>query len=186
MNEDHDITRLLEDWARGDFKALELLVPLVHEELKKSAERAMARERQDHTLEPGALVSETYLRLEKMRKMSWQNRAAFFGFAAGVMRNILVEHARHIEAKKRGGRDAVKIALEKAALEQEPKDISVLGLEEGLAKLEAIDPQMTRMVVLRFYSGLSEDETAEALGVSRSTIQRDWVVAKRFLARALA
>jgi RNA polymerase sigma factor (TIGR02999 family) len=184
MDANAPITDLLDAWSEGDREALDELMELVYTELRAGAKRAMARERQAHTLEPTALVNEVYLRLLQLKKVSWEGRSAFFGFAVRLMRRILVEHARAVGAEKRGGR-AERVSLERAELIAKEPTIDVLILDEALAKLEAVDPRLVRIVELRFFGGFSEDETAEALQISRSSVQREWAVAKRLLAHLL-
>lgn len=184
MNPDWPITDLLEQWAEGDKAALDELMALVYTELRESARRVMARERPTHTLDPTALVNEVYLRLLRLKKVSWEGRGAFFGFAVRLMRRILVEHARAVGAQKRGG-TADRIGLERANLIVPEPTIDILILNEALEKLEAVDPQLVRLLELRFFGGFSEDETAGALNISRSSVQREWIVAKRLLIHLL-
>jgi RNA polymerase sigma factor (TIGR02999 family) len=184
MESDKPITDLLGAWAEGDREALGALMELVYSELRASARRAMARERPEHTLEPTALVNEVFLRLERMKKVSWESRAPFFAFAARLMRRILVEHARAVGAEKRGGKH-VHVTLEGANLPASTPTIDPLVLEEALVKIEEVDRRLVQIIELRFYAGLNVAETASALGVSRSTVMREWAVAKRLLAELL-
>jgi RNA polymerase sigma-70 factor (ECF subfamily) len=184
MDEDPPITTLLHAWSAGHRRAFDDLIPLVHDELAKTALRAMARERESHTLEPAALVNETYLRLHSLKRVSWECRMPFFAFAARVMREILVEHSRKANARKRGGGQA-RVTLGRADPKEEPLSIEILALNQVLEELLRKDPDMHRMIELRFFSGLSEEETAEVMQVSRSTIQREWILARRYLAKAL-
>lgn len=179
-----EVTRLLLAWRHGDPEALERLIPLVYEELHRMAERYLRRERQGHTLQPSAIVNEAYLRLLGRQSSDWQNRAHFFAVAAQSMRRILVEHARHRDAKKRGGQGA-RYLLDTVAL-TEPRAVDLIALDEALAKLTAMDPEQGRVVELRFFGGLTEEETAEALSVSSRTVKRKWVAAKTFLYRELS
>jgi RNA polymerase sigma factor (TIGR02999 family) len=181
---DEPITDLLDAWAEGDREALDELMQLVYSDLRASARLAMARERKDHTLEPTALVNEVFLRLVHLKKVSWESRLPFFAFAARLMRRILVEHARASKAKKRGGTETM-VTLEPGLLPVEAKVLDILILDEALKRIEAVDPRMLRMIELRFFIGLSEEEIAEVLRTSRSSIQRDWAVAKRFLIQLL-
>ena len=185
MTEDRPITELLNAWQAGDRAALDRLVELVYPELAESARRAMARERDSHTLEPTALVNEVYLRLQKTKGLSWESRGQFFIFAAGLMRRILVEHARAHGAKKRGGETA-RVSLEGVDLPAEEPAIDPLVLEESLKALEEVDPRLVRVVELRVFAGYKETEIADALGLGRATVQRDWSMAKRVLAKFLS
>jgi len=184
MDANLPITDLLDAWSEGDRAALDELMELVYTELRAGAKRAMARERHAHTLEPTALVNEVYLRLLRLKKVSWEGRNSFFGFAVRLMRRILVEHARAVGAEKRGG-NAERVSLEHAELIVENPTIDALILDEALARLEAVDPRLVRIIELRFFGGFSEEETAEALHISRSSVQREWAVAKRLLAHLL-
>ena len=148
------------------------------------AERYLRRERQGHTLQPSAIVNEAYLRLLGRQSSDWQNRAHFFAVAAQSMRRILVEHARHRDAKKRGGQGA-RYLLDTVVL-TEPRAVDLIALDESLAKLTALDAEQGRVVELRFFGGLTEEETAEVLSVSSRTVKRKWVAAKTFLYRELA
>jgi RNA polymerase sigma-70 factor (ECF subfamily) len=184
MERDKPITDLLGAWAEGDREALGALMDLVYNELRVSARKAMAGEREDHTLQPTALVNEVYLRLLGLKRVSWEGRGPFFAFAARLMRRILVEHARAVGAEKRGGK-LVHVTLESANLPAPSPTIDPLILEDALAKIEAVDERLVRIIELRFFTGLSEAETALALRVSRSSVQREWAVAKRLLAELL-
>jgi RNA polymerase sigma factor (TIGR02999 family) len=180
----HDITQLLARWNEGDEAALQQLVPIVHDELRRLARRQMARERPGHTLQPTALVNEAYLRLVNLKEMQWQNRAHFFAMGARLMRRILVDFARSRGYQKRGGR-APQVSFSEAldvAGEQPP---DVVALNDALEALAAVDPRKSRVVELRFFGGLSVGETAEVLNVSRETIKRDWTFAKMWLLRHL-
>jgi RNA polymerase sigma factor (TIGR02999 family) len=179
-----DITGLLLAWRNGDKEALERLIPLVYAELHRMAERYLRRERQGHTLQPSAIVNEAYLRLLGRQSSDWQNRAHFFAVAAQSMRRILVEHARHRDAKKRGGQGA-RYLLDTVVL-TEPRSVDLIALDDALAKLTALDPEQGQVVELRFFGGLTEDEIAEALSVSSRTVKRKWVAAKTFLYRELS
>jgi RNA polymerase sigma factor (TIGR02999 family) len=184
MAPSRDVTALLGDWSRGNSTALGQLLPLVYAELRRVAARQLRRERADHTLQPTALVHEAYIRLVDQRQVDWQNRAHFFGVAAQVMRRILVDHARRHGADKRGqGQPCVSIdeAKDVAA----PNEIPVLALDHALDRLDKIDAELTRIVELRAFGGLTNDEAAHVLGVSPSTAQRDWRAAKAWLTREL-
>jgi RNA polymerase sigma-70 factor (ECF subfamily) len=177
------VTELLVEWSRGDEDALRELMPLVHAELRRIAAGYLRRERPNHTLEPTALVHEAYLRLVDQRRTSWRNRAHFFAVAAGLMRRILVDHARRRSYLKRGGGARAVTLPEIAASPNGGPDI--LALDEALADLEALDGRRRQIVELRFFGGLTQEEIAEALGVSVSTVERQWRLARAWLYRRL-
>ena len=179
-----DITGLLRAWGRGDREAGERLIPLVYDELRRQAARHLRRERREHTLRPTALVHEAYLRLAGQREAVWQSRAQFFGVAAQVMRRILVDHARRHGAAKRAG-SWRRVTLAEAVAPAEPRDLEILALEEALSELTALDPGKARLVELRYFGGLSLEETAEVLQVSESTVTREWRMAKAWLFRRI-
>jgi len=180
-----EITHWLVASREGDPVALEKLLPLVYDELHRQAMQFFSRERSGHTLQPTALVNEVYLRLVNQREATWHNRAQFFAVAAQMMRRILVSHARARQAAKRGGAEQhIMITEEIAAGAQ--RDVNLLALDEALKKLERIDLEKSRMVELRFFSGLSVPETAEVMGVSPRTIDRQWQTAKAWLYREIA
>ncbi len=179
-----EITQLLLEWSKGDTGALDRLMPLVYEELRQLARRYMAGERPGHTLQTTALINEAYLRLIDHKEMQWQNRAHFFGVAAQAMRRILVDHARTRDAAKRGG-GAPKASLEDAAVVPE-RPAELIALDEALTDLATIDPRKSQVVELRYFGGLSVEETAEVLGVSPVTVMRDWSTAKAWLLRAMS
>lgn len=179
-----DVTRLLQQWSDGHEQALDRLAPHIHHELRKLAAGYLRRERPDHTLQPTALVNEAFLRLIDQRAVRWQNRAHFFGIAAQAMRRILVDHARTHAAEKRGG-GARKIPLDEANIPGGTVDVDLLALDEALTRLAVIDPQQSRIVELRFFGGLTMDETAEVMRISPATIGREWRVAKAWLAAEL-
>lgn len=164
--------------------ALERLLPVVYQELHRQAARFLQREASGHTLQPTALVNELYLRLVDQHRVNWQNRAQFFAVAAQMMRRILVSHARARHAAKRGG-GAQRIGLDEAVAVAPERDVNLLAVDEALTKLEAIDPDKSRMIELRFFSGLSVEETAEVMGVSPRSIDRKWQTAKAWLHREL-
>jgi RNA polymerase sigma factor (TIGR02999 family) len=178
------VTQWLVAGSAGDAQALESLLPLVYEELHRQATGFFRRERAGHTLQPTALVSEVYLRLVHQHEVSWQNRAHFFGIAAQMMRRILVSHARGREAKKRGGA-ADHISLPEDLMAASGRDPNLLALDDALTRLETLDPEKSRMVELRFFSGLSIEETAEVMKVSPRTIDRQWQTAKAWLHREI-
>src|SRR5918992_2034177 len=175
------VTQLLIDWGRGDQAALDKLMPLVYAELRRLAGNYLRRERANHTLQPTALVNEAYMRLVDQRNARWQNRAQFFGVAAQLMRRILVDHARLHQAQKRGGSDQQRLSLTDADRLAEKPDIDLLALHEALNELSEVDPQQGRIVELKFFGGLSIEETAEVLGIGHATVERDWKMARAWL-----
>ncbi len=177
------VTRLLLQWTEGDKQALEDLLPLVYDELRRLAKSYLQRERPGHTLQSTALVHEAYMRLVD-QNVSWQSRAHFFGIAAQMMRRILVDHARGKNAAKRGD-GACKVTLDEGLVAQEERDVNVLALDEALTKLSAFDLQQSQIVELRFFAGLSIEETAEILKISPATVKRDWAMAKAWLYREM-
>lgn len=180
-----DVTQLLVNWSNGDRQALEQLTPLVYSELRRLASRYLRRERQGHTLQSTALVHEAYMRLVDQRNVHWQNRAHFFGIAAQLIRRILVDHARSHHAQKRGA-DACKLSLDEAIATAEKRDLNLVALDDALETLAKIDEQQSRVVELRFFTGLSIEETAEVLGISPATVKRDWAAAKAWLYREIS
>jgi RNA polymerase sigma factor (TIGR02999 family) len=180
-----DVTQLLKQWSGGDREALEHLLPLVYRELHLLAERYLRRERSDHTLQATALVHEAYLKLIDQREVRWQNRAHFFGVAAQAMRRILVDHARGHMAAKRGS-GGVKLSLDDennppVAVVSSEKAEEMVALDDALNRLAEKDEQQARIVELRFFGGLSIEETAEVLGIGTATVIRKWRVARAFL-----
>ena len=190
MQSQENVTQLLVKWSEGDQKALDELMPLVYSELRRLAGNYLRRERQNHTLQPTALVNEAYLKLVDQRSPHWQNRAQFYGVAAQMMRRILVDHARQHQAAKRGGSDQQRLSITSAGqlgakqLAAEPV-IDLLALHEALEELTAIDPQQGRIVELKFFGGLSIEETAEVMGIGHATVERDWKMARAWLRRKL-
>ena len=180
----HDVTHLLARWKDGDETALQQLVPIVHEELRRVAQRQMARERPGHMLQPTALVNEAYLRLVNLKQMQWQNRAHFFAMGARLMRRILVDFARSRGYQKRGG-GAKQVSFTEALEVAECEATDVVALNDALEALADVDERKSQVVELRFFGGLSVEETAEVLSVSRETVRRDWKVAKMWLLRHL-
>jgi RNA polymerase sigma factor (TIGR02999 family) len=178
------ITQLLVDWRDGDQEARNQLIGLVYEELRRLAHSHLRRERQGHTLQTTALVNEAYLELVDQRRVHWQNRAHFFGVAAQLMRRILVEYARRRAALKRGGH-AVRISLDPNVGPASERDIAVVALDDALKGLERLDPQQSHIVELRFFGGLTVEETAHVIGVSPRTVKREWRSAKAWLQREL-
>ena len=180
-----DITRLLQEWQDGSARALERLMPLVYNELHTLASRYLARERQHHTLQPTALVNEAYLKIAGQREVDWQNRAHFFGIAAQLMRRILVDRARYDGRVKRG-RDVVCVSVEDVEPSSASADpVDVIVLDRALSRLETLDTQQGRIVELRFFGGLTIQETADVMRISPGTVKRDWAVARAWLYREL-
>jgi RNA polymerase sigma-70 factor, ECF subfamily len=179
-----EITQLLHRLASGDSQAEEKLIPQVYDELRKLAAMQLRRERNNHTLDPTALVHEVYLRLLNRPNLNWQGRAHFYGVAAQVMRHVLVDYARQRRAEKRGGTRA-RIPLGDALSISDEKCETVLNLNDALDRLEKIDARQAKIVVMRYFGGLTEEEIALLLGISARTVKRDWVVAKAWLKNAL-
>jgi RNA polymerase sigma factor (TIGR02999 family) len=179
------VTALLKRWRQGDSAALEKLLPLVYGELRRIAARQLRRERLNHTLQPTALVHEVYLKLVDQHRIEWQNRAQFFGVAAQLIRRILVDHARSRRTVKRGA-GALTVTLDDAVSEPARRDIDLVKLDDALLSLATKDEQQSRVVELRFFGGLSIEETAEVLRISPSTVKRDWVAAKAWLYRDMS
>jgi len=181
----HEVTQLLLAWSDGDRAALDQLVPLVYGELRRLAKHHLRRERAGHTLQSAALIHEAYLRLIDVKQVRWENRAHFFAAAARLMRQILVDLARERGTRKRGG-DARQVSLDEALLINPPRDEGLVALDEALTALAEVDARKSRVVELRFFGGLSVEETAEALKVSVETVNRDWRFAKSWLSRRLS
>ncbi len=182
----HAITHLLREWSEGDRDALAQLLPLVYDELHQQAARYRRRERPDHTLQTTALIHEAYLKLIDQRDVQWQSRAHFFAIASMAMRRVLVNYAKSRHRVKRGGSD-LKLPLDEAALTMVKEDSDeIIALDEALTRLSALDPQQARVVELRYFSGLTLEETAEVLRVSRATVARDWNMAKAWLYHELS
>ena len=177
-----DLTALLREASQGDRMALDRLMPVVYSELRKLAGSYLRQERSDHTLQPTALVHEAYLRLTNQRDVEWQNRAHFFGIAAQMMRRILVDHARKRQAAKR---DAAAWRVSTAEIDASETAPELLALDRALEELEEIDPQQARVVELRFFAGLTVEETAEVAGISPRTVKREWRTAKAWLRRTM-
>ena len=185
MSSQPNITELLVGYGRGDKEALDQLMPLVYDELRRQAARYLRREQPGHTLQTTALIHEAYVRLVDQRTVQWQNRAHFFGIAAQLMRRILVDHARTKKRAKRGG-SGVRVSLDEATVAVKGQDLDVVALDEALERLAKIDEQQSRVVELRFFSGLTVEETAEVMGISAATVKRDWSMAKAWLHRELS
>ena len=186
----HDLTELLTEWREGDRTALDRLTPLVYDEIRRIAHRYVQRERDGHTLQTTALVNEAYLRLAGNQQINWQNRAHFFAVTAQVMRHILIDYARRRNYVKHGG-EAQRVSFSEALASEEsvpmskPRAVELLALDEALNELAKFDPRKSRVVELRYFGGLSLDETAEVLEVSLMTVRRDWRAAKAWLFRRM-
>ena len=178
------MTQLLRAWTGGSDQALEALLPLVEGELRRLARGYLARERKDHTLQTTALVNEAFVRLVDARSIPWQDRAHFLGIAARLMRRVLVDHARTRGYRKRGG-DLQRVSLDEAMLVSRDLDVNLLALDRALDRLAEADPRKVRVIEMRFFGGLTVEETAEALQVSTDTVKRDWRLAKLWLLRDL-
>jgi len=178
MPDTHQVTLLLAEWAKGNQQALDDLTPLVYRELRQLAASYLRKERQSHTLQPTALVHEAYVRLVDQSNPTWQSRSHFFGVAARLMRQILVDHARR---KQAGKRDGIKVPLDEAVGFQPQRSRELIALDTGLSALEKIDPRKCKAIELRYFGGLSMDEIAQALGVSTITVRRDLRMAEAWL-----
>jgi RNA polymerase sigma factor (TIGR02999 family) len=183
---DEDLTQLLRRWSRGEREALGDLFPLVYADLRRLARNALRRERLDHTLQPTALVHEAFLRLVPQQSKDWQNREQFFAVCAGLMRHVLVDHARRRKARKRGS-GGLRVALEVAeqAPSATPADVDLLQLDHALTELEEIDRARARVVEMRYFAGMTVPEIGEVLGRSEWDVKKDWKLAKAWLARRL-
>jgi RNA polymerase sigma factor (TIGR02999 family) len=179
------VTKLLHGWRKGDREALDSLLPLVYDELRRVAHHQLQNERPDHTLQSAALVHEAYLRLVGQEAPEWQNRAHFFAVAAQLVRQILVDYARRHRAAKRGG-GAWKLSLADAVDLPQPGDVDLIALDDALKTLAQTDPRQCRVIELRFFAGLSVEETSQVLGVAASTVQRDWIAARAWLYREIS
>lgn len=181
----HEVTQILQDWSGGDAEAAERLMPLVYDEMRRLARSLLARERGGHTLQPTALVNEAYLRLVDQRSVSWQNRAHFYGIAASMMRRVLIDHARAHAAEKRGG-SAVRLSLEDVHVPLEERAASFVAMDEALERLSQFNERGRRIIEMRFFGGLTDEEIAQVLGVSTRTVLRDWKTARLWLYRELS
>jgi len=175
-----EVTRLLVDLRKGNKEAESQLLVLLYDELRRLAAGYLRRERPDHTLQPTALINETYLRIVNQAEQNWENRAHFLGICAHIMREILVDHARQRNAAKRGGKEK-PLPLEAFALPSMSRPLEFVALDEALSRLEAFDPRQSQVVEMRFFGGMSEEEISHVLGVSVRTIKRDWNVARAWL-----
>jgi RNA polymerase sigma factor (TIGR02999 family) len=178
------VSKLLVNWRRGDQGAREALIPLVYNELRRLARLHLRRERPDHTLQSAALVHEAYLRLIRQDHPQWQNRAHFFGVAAQLMRHILVDHARNRAAAKRGA-GAPRLSLDEEVALPQARDVDIVALDDALNQLAGLDVQQSRVVELRFFGGLSIEETSVVLGISPATVKREWATARAWLQREM-
>jgi len=178
------VTDWLLDLGRGDKRDLDAMLPLVYDELHRLAERYLSLEDPGHTLQPTALLHEAYLRLVDQRRVDWRNRAQFIGVAAGMMRRILVDHARERLARKRGG-GATPVSLSLIEAPSGQPDVDLIALEQALERLAGTDPRKGRVVELKFYGGLTIEEIAEVLGISEATVEREWSFARAWLYRAM-
>lgn len=185
MPKQSEITRILKEWSSGKAKALDELMPFVYEELRRQASQHLRKERSDHTLQTTELINVAYLKLIGQHQVNWQNRAHFFAIASTAMRRILVDHARKRDREKRGG-SARDLPLDEAQfVSSNERSVDLIALDEALTKLAEFDPRQARVVELRYFSGLSNDETAEVLGVSNATVRLDWSMAKAWLRQEL-
>ena len=183
-SERHEVSRLLAAWSAHDPQARDALIPIVHEELRRLAHRYMRGERAGHTLQTTALVNEAYMRLVDVERIEWRGRGHFFAMAAMLMRRILVDHARDRDRDKRGGNVILTSFGDKPIAA--PPGLDVLALDEALDRLSAMDPQQARIVELRFFAGMTIEETADALDISPATVKRDWTWAKAWLHQQLS
>ena len=181
----HDVTGLLLSWRQGDAEALDRLVPLVYDELRRVARRHLQHEPPGHALQATALVHEVYLRLVDVDRLTLKNRTHFFAIAARLMRQILVDHARRERADKRGG-GATRVSVDDVSPAAQPRSVDVLALDQALEALSALDARQSSVVELRFFGGLGIEEAAEALGISPATVEREWALAKAWLFRRLS
>ena len=180
FGEASEVTQLLLAWSEGDKSALDRLIPLVYQELRQIAHRYMRRERPNHTLQSFALVNEAYLRLIDLEAVRWQNRAHFFALAASVMRRVLIDYARTRGYVKHGG-EALRVSLNEKNILATEQTADLLALDEALNKLATLDPRQSKVVEMRFFGGLSVEETAEAMSLSPATVKREWSTAKAWL-----
>jgi len=180
-----ELTQLLHSWSNGDDQALDKLIPLVYAELRKLARRHMGRENSDHTLQTSALINEAYLKLIDQQSVQWQNRAHFFAVAAQVMRHILIDHARAHRFAKRGA-GAVKVSLDETAVLTDERASELVALDDALTSLASFDSRKSRIVELRYFGGLSIEETAEIMKISPVTVTREWRAARAWLRREMS
>jgi RNA polymerase sigma-70 factor (ECF subfamily) len=181
----HEITQLLAEWSEGNQAALDRLYPLVYQELRRLAHGYLKRERKGHTLQTTALINEAYLRLVDQKQVRWANRSHFFGISARIMRRILIDHARRYDYSKRGG-GALKVSLDEAAIVTKERGRALLRLDEALNSLAKIDPRRSRVVELRYFGGLNNEEISGVLKISENTVTRDWNMARAWLYQELS
>lgn len=181
----HDVTQILRDWNEGDADAPERLMPLVYDEMRRLARTFLSRERNSHTLQPTALVNEAYLRLVDQTRVNWQNRAHFYGIASRMMRRVLIDHARAHATEKRGG-GTIRLSIDDVQVSLEERATSFVALDEAMKRLEQMDERKCKVVEMRFFGGLSDEEIAEVLGVTTRTVLRDWKTARLWLYRELS
>lgn len=181
----HEVTEILHDWSAGDGAAKERLFPLVYDELRRQARGFLSKERAGHTLQPTALVHEAYLKLVDQTRVSWQNRAHFFGTASQLMRRIVIDHARAHASGKRGGA-AIRLSLDDVQIPSEERADGLIALDEALKNLAEFDERKSKIVEMRFFAGLTDDEIAEVLQISTRTVLRDWKTARLWLYRELS
>jgi RNA polymerase sigma factor (TIGR02999 family) len=185
MTSQGEVTQLLVDWSNGDEAALEELMPIVYKELRQLAESRLRQERFDNTFQPTALVNEAFIRLVDCKDLNWKNRAHFFGVAAQLMRNILVDNARtHLAAKRGGG--VYKLSLDDADQLQDKQDLDLVALNDALVSLASVDPRQSRIIELRYFGGLTIEETAEVLRISPTTVKFEWALARAWLLREIS
>jgi RNA polymerase sigma factor (TIGR02999 family) len=181
----YPVTELLSRWSEGDTAARDALIPIVYDELRRVAKRCLGGQRNDHTLQPTALVHEAYLRLVKQDNLEWHDRVHFFAMAAKAMRQILVDHARRRRAVKRGG-GAITMVLDEASASQKNASLDLIALDDALQRLAALDPRQSEIVELRFFGGLSVEETSQIVDISPATIKREWATARLWLHREMS
>ncbi|MDX6611406.1 MAG: hypothetical protein QOD75_592 [Blastocatellia bacterium] len=181
----HDVTKILHDWSAGDADAPERLMPVVYDELRRLARSFLSRERGGHTLQPTALVNEAYLKLVDQTRVNWQNRAHFYGIASSMMRRVLIDHARAHATEKRGG-TAIHLSIDDLDVPTEQRAASLIALDEALQKLAQLDERKCKVVEMRFFGGLADEEIAKVLGVTTRTVLRDWKAARLLLYRELS
>ena len=181
-----DVTQALLELSNGNRDAIDRLLPLVYDHLKRMAERELRRERGDHTLSPTALVHEAYLKLVQLDRITWRGRAHFFGACAQVMRRVLISYARMKKAEKRGGAAAERVEIDNVIVAAAERPAQVIALDEALTRLAALNERQAKVVECRFFAGMDVDQTAEALGTSRATVKRDWAAARAWLNRELS
>jgi len=180
-----EVTAILNDWSGGDIKAPERLMPFVYDELRRLARAFLSREREGHTLQPTALVNEAYIRLVDQTRVNWQNRAHFYSIASSMMRRVLIDHARAHAAEKRGG-GAIRLSIDDVQVPLEQRAADFVALDEALKRLAQFDERKSKVVEMRFFGGLNDEEIAEVLGVTTRTVLRDWKKARLWLYRELS